>query len=100
MPRAERIDAVIVGAGAAGSFFAARLAEAGRKVAVLDAGRPWQTGDLVSSQIWARRLKWGASRVDVAGANPLAHNANTGSGFGGAALHHYATWPRVQPEPR
>lgn len=54
----DRVEAVIVGAGAAGSLYAAALAAGGRRVVVLEAGAPWQLTDLVSSQIWARRVKW------------------------------------------
>ncbi len=94
--RAAKVDAVIVGAGAAGSLFAARLARAGRKVVVLEAGPAWELADLASSQIWARRLKWGGAPVVHAGGQPgFPHNLNTGWGLGGAALHHYATWPRL-----
>jgi choline dehydrogenase-like flavoprotein len=93
---ADAVDAVIVGAGAAGSLFAARLARAGRKVVVLEAGPAWELSDLSSSQIWARRLKWGGPPVVHAAGQPsFPHNLNTGWGLGGAALHHYATWPRL-----
>lgn len=91
-------DVAIIGAGPAGSLFAARLAEAGKSVVVLEAGPPWQLRDLVSSQIWARRLKWGGTPVLPGGGDPLATNFTGGWGFGGAALHHYAGWPRVMPE--
>lgn len=96
--RRHGVDAVIIGAGAAGCLFALRLAEAGRSVLVLDAGPAWQLGDLRSSQIWARRLKWGGSPVSVEGAHRFGHNMGTGWGFGGAALHHYAGYPRFHPE--
>lgn len=86
-----------MGAGAAGSLLAARLAAAGRSVVVLDAGPAWRLTDLRSSQIWARRLKWGGPPVLAAGASPVGHAMATGWGLGGAALHHYAGWPRLQP---
>jgi choline dehydrogenase-like flavoprotein len=93
----EETEIAIVGAGAAGAFLAHRLAEAGRQVTVLDAGPAWETSDLVSSQIWARRLKWGGAAVENAGSLPFGHNMNMGWGYGGAALHHYAGWPRLDP---
>ena len=91
-------DIAIVGAGASGIFLAARYAAAGKRVLVLEAGPAWQRSDLVSSQIWARRLKWGGTPVGRAGNHPVGHNMATGWGLGGAALHHYAGWPRLRPE--
>ncbi len=97
MIRDPAADVAIMGAGAAGALFAARLAGAGKRVVVLDAGAPWTIGDLVSSQLWARRLKWGGAPVLPGGTHPFGHNMSTGSGFGGAAIHHYAGWPRLHP---
>lgn len=90
-------DIVIMGAGAAGALLAARLAKAGRSVVVLEGGPGWELGSLVSSQIWARRLKWGGAPVERAGKHPFGHNMAVGWGVGGSALHHYAGWPRLQP---
>src|SRR5437868_8618167 len=53
----EKVDAVIVGGGAAGAVFAAVLSRAGKKVVVLEQGPDWQLSDLISSEIWARRLR-------------------------------------------
>ena len=92
------VDAVIVGAGAAGSLFAERFAAAGRSVLVLEAGPAWKLDDLVSSQLWARRLKWGGAPVLPGGSHSFGYTMSAGWGFGGAALHHYAGWPRLHPE--
>lgn len=97
MTRDAPVDVAIMGAGAAGALFAARLATAGKRVVVLEAGAPWAMTDLVSSQLWARRLKWSGSPVAPGGSHPFGHNMSTGSGFGGAAIHHYAGWPRLHP---
>ncbi len=95
---ATRTDAIIVGAGAAGSLLAAKLAEGGKSVLVLEAGPAWKSEDLVSSQIWARRLRWGGPFIGSTGDNPIGVGFNSGWGLGGAALHHYGTWPRFMPE--
>jgi choline dehydrogenase-like flavoprotein len=95
--RHDRRDVVIMGAGAAGALFAARLAKAGKSVVVLEGGPAWELGSLVSSQIWARRLKWGGPPVERGGKHPVGHNMAVGWGLGGSALHHYAGWPRLQP---
>jgi choline dehydrogenase-like flavoprotein len=93
----DACDAVIVGAGPAGLMIAARLAEAGKKVVILEAGPAWAPGDLVSSQIWSRRLKgFGANQLE--GRNPVAVNFNAGWGTGGSLIHQYANWPRLHPE--
>lgn len=95
----DPVDVVVVGAGAAGSIYASVLAKAGKSVRVLECGPAWELGSLISSQIWARRLKWGGAPVEFAGDRPsFNHNLNTGWGIGGAALHHYATWPRLHEE--
>ena len=53
----EKVDVVIVGAGASGSVYASVLAKAGKKVVLLDNGPDWQLTDLISSEFWGRRLK-------------------------------------------
>lgn len=93
----EETEVLIVGAGAAGTLVAAKLAEAGRKVVVLEAGAPWRVEDMVSSQLWARRLK-GTPGVTSVGGNPVSAAFNTGAGFGGSAIHYYASSIRLQPE--
>src|SRR5262252_6054813 len=58
----EKVDVVIVGAGASGSVFAAVLAKAGKKVVILEQGPDWQLTDLISSDFWG----WPISYQDVA----------------------------------
>jgi choline dehydrogenase-like flavoprotein len=53
----EKVDVVIVGAGASGSVYAAVLARQGKSVVVLEQGPDWQLSDLISSDIWGRRVK-------------------------------------------
>lgn len=94
----EKVDAVIIGSGAAGSAMAAKLAGGGKKVVVLEAGPDRKNEDLISSGIWARRLKWGGEPVLEEGANPVGNVFNAGYGVGGSAMHHYAVWPRLHEE--
>ena len=94
----EPVDAVIVGAGPAGGVYAHRLAQANLKVVVLEAGNDWNLGDMRSSSLWARRLKYSGTPVRLGGEHPLSHNVSMGSGTGGAAIHHYGTWPRLSPD--
>lgn len=89
---------VIIGAGAAGAVYADRLSAAGRKVVLLEAGPNKSVGQMISSTLWSRRHKWSGAPVIVEGKDRIAHNVSTGSGTGGAAYHHYATWPRFPVE--
>lgn len=93
----EKVDVLVVGAGAAGSVIAAKAAQAGKHVLILEAGPPRTLADLTSSQIWARRLKWGGAQVEEQGNFKIGHVFNSGYGTGGGALHHYAVWPRLHP---
>jgi choline dehydrogenase-like flavoprotein len=98
--RTEKVDVVVVGSGASGSVLAAKLAQAGRSVKILEGGPEWKLSDLISNQIWGRRLKWGgpAPAVLSSGDAPLGIAFNMGWGTGGAALHHYAVWLRLHEE--
>jgi choline dehydrogenase-like flavoprotein len=94
----EKVDAVIVGTGAASSVYAARLAEAGKSVLMLEKGTARKLTDLYSSQTWARRLKWATPHVMEESKDSIWPNFNAGHGYGGAAIHHYGVWPRYHPE--
>jgi choline dehydrogenase-like flavoprotein len=95
---ARAVDAVIVGSGAAGSVIAATLARAGKRVLILETGPERKKSHLLSSQIWARRLKWAGPPVETGGSAPLSVGFGSGWGTGGSALHHYACWFRLHPE--
>lgn len=90
-----KVDLLIVGSGPAASVFAAKAARAGKKVLMLEAGPERSLEDLVSSQIWARKLKWGGAPVTESGNHKIGNNFNNGWGTGGSAMHHYGVWPRL-----
>ncbi len=94
----EPVDAIVVGSGAAGSAMAAYLSEGGKRVLILEAGPPKVPGQMVSSALFARRLKWSGTPVIEEGKNPISHVFNAGYGVGGSAAHHYAVWPRMHAE--
>lgn len=91
----DKVDLLIVGSGAAASVYAAKAAQAGKQVLMLEAGPDRRNKDLVSSQLWARRLKWGGSPVEEEGNFIVGHSFNTGWGTGGSSMHHYGVWPRL-----
>ena len=93
----EKVDVVIVGAGASGSVFAAVLAQAGKKVVLLEQGPDWQLTDLISSDFWGRRIKPASGPFQLEGKNPFGYVYQAGWGVGGAALHYFANFPRLLP---
>jgi choline dehydrogenase-like flavoprotein len=93
----EKVDVVIVGAGASGSVYAAVLAKAGKKVVLFDNGPDWQLTDLISSDMWGRRIKPAGAPVLLDGKNPFGYTSQAGWGVGGAALHYFANFPRLLP---
>ena len=95
MKTIEHSEVIIIGAGAAGLLLAARIAESGKQVTILEAGPKRNLQDLTSSQILARRLKWSGPEVLETGNHPIGHAFNAGSGTGGSALHHYGVWLRL-----
>jgi choline dehydrogenase-like flavoprotein len=93
----EKVDVVIVGAGASGSTYAAVLAKAGKKVVLLEQGPDWRLSDLISSDIWGRRVKPAGAPFLFEGKNPYGYAYQAGWGVGGAALHYFANFPRLLP---
>lgn len=94
----NEVDVVIAGSGIAGSTMATELAEAGFSVLVLEAGPERMLTDMVSSQIWSRRLRWAGPEVVETGDLVGAANFAMGWGTGGAGLHWYANWYRLHPD--
>ena len=97
MAKLEKVDVVIVGAGASGSVYAAVLAKTGKKVVVLEQGPDWKLSDLISSDFWGRRIKTAGAPFILEGRNPVGYSYQSGWGVGGAALHYFANFPRLLP---
>jgi choline dehydrogenase-like flavoprotein len=91
----EKVDVAIVGAGASGSVYAATLAKAGKKVLLLEQGPDWQLTDLISSDVWGRRIRPAGAPFLLEGKNPYGYAGQSGWGVGGAALHYFANFPRL-----
>ncbi|MBR0560183.1 GMC family oxidoreductase [Neokomagataea anthophila] len=97
-PVTETADVVIIGSGAGGAPLAARLAQAGKRVIVLEAGPHFNASDYTPDEIEARELYWLNERLS-GGINPQAFGGNnSGTGVGGSLLHYGAFMPR--PDPR
>jgi len=87
------VDAVVIGSGAGGAPLAARLAQAGLSVVVLEAGRAFQPHEHVADEV-AADLYWMEERLS-GGADATAFGANnSGMGVGGSTLHWGAFCPR------
>jgi len=97
MAKLEKVDVVVVGAGASGSVYAAVLARTGKKVVVLEQGPDWKLSDLISSDFWGRRIKTAGAPFILEGRNPVGYAYQSGWGVGGAALHYFANFPRLLP---
>jgi len=91
----QKIDVVIVGSGASGSLMAAKLAQAGKKVMILEGGPTVSTDDMWSSQIWSRRIHGTPFSPLSSGNTPISLTLNSAWGTGGSAAHHYACWFRL-----
>ena len=88
---ADSYDVVVIGSGFGGAVVAARLAEAGRSVCLLERGRRWAPADFPRSFSQTQRAVWDPSasygfldyrvfpRIDIV----------QGAGVGGGSLHYF-----------
>lgn len=87
----ERYDIVVIGSGFGGAITAARLAQAGQKVAILERGRRWRKQDFPRTTGQVARSFWQAGKSQ----GLLEYRAFKkidviqGVGVGGGSLHYY-----------
>ena len=94
-----RVDACIVGSGAAGAVLATKLAEGGMSVVVLEAGDWVDTRqDFVNDELsMLGSLDWDDPRISD-GDDPLRlGRVNTGRAVGGTTVHYTAMALRLDP---
>lgn len=94
----DEVDLVIVGAGAGGSVLAQRLARAGWRVVIIEAGPFWHPDeDWVSDEAGSHALYWTQKRI-IGGADPIELGKNnSGRGVGGSMVHYAGYTPRFHP---
>jgi choline dehydrogenase-like flavoprotein len=94
----EEVDLVVVGAGAGGSVLAQRLARAGWRIVILEAGPFWHPDeDWVSDEAGSHRLYWTQKRI-IGGSDPIELGQQTsGRGVGGSMVHYSGYNPRFHP---
>jgi choline dehydrogenase-like flavoprotein len=96
--RTERVDLVVVGAGAGGVTLAQRLARAGWSVVIIEKGPFWDPDrDWVSDEKGAAPIYWTDKRI-IAGSDPVEMGKNnSGVGVGGSMTHFAGYVPRFHP---
>jgi choline dehydrogenase-like flavoprotein len=94
----DEVDICIVGAGAGGSVLAQRLARAGWRVVIIEAGPFWHPDeDWVSDEAGSHELYWNQKRI-IGGADPVEMGKNnSGRGVGGSMVHYAGYTPRFHP---
>lgn len=94
----DPVDLVIVGCGAGGGTLAQRLARAGWRVVVLDAGPFWDPDrDWVSDEKGSSHIYWNEKRI-IGGKDPVELGKNnSGRGVGGSMVHYAGYCPRFHP---
>lgn len=94
----DEVDLVIVGAGAGGSVLAQRLARAGWRIVIIEAGPFWHPDeDWVSDEAGSDPLYWTQKRI-IGGDDPIELGKNnSGRGVGGSMVHYAGYCPRFHP---
>lgn len=94
----DEVDLVVVGAGAGGSVLAQRLARAGWRIVIIEAGPFWHPdADWVSDEAGSHELYWTQKRI-IGGDDPIELGKNnSGRGVGGSMVHYAGYCPRFHP---
>jgi choline dehydrogenase-like flavoprotein len=94
----DEVDLVVVGAGAGGSVLSQRLARAGWRIVIIEAGPFWHPDeDWVSDEAGSHQLYWTQKRI-IGGSNPISMGSNnSGRGVGGSMVHYAGYTPRFHP---
>jgi choline dehydrogenase-like flavoprotein len=94
----DAVDLVIVGCGAGGGVLVQRLARAGWRIVVLDAGPFWDPDkDWVSDEAGSAHIYWTQKRL-IGGEDPVVLGKNnSGRGVGGSMVHYAGYTPRFHP---
>jgi choline dehydrogenase-like flavoprotein len=94
----DAVDMLIIGCGAGGGVLAQRLARAGWRVVVLEAGPFWDPDrDWVSDEAGSHALYWTDKRL-IGGSDPVEMGKNnSGRGVGGSMTHFAGYTPRFHP---
>lgn len=94
----DEVDMLIVGCGAGGGVLAQRLARAGWRVVVLEAGPFWDPDrDWVSDEAGSHHIYWNQTRI-IGGEDPVEMGKNnSGRGVGGSMVHYAGYAPRFHP---
>jgi cholesterol oxidase len=92
----QEFDVIVIGSGFGGAAVACRLAQAGRKVAVLEQGKEYPPGpvDTQATGHGTDTIRYGHFMVDIG----VGMNVIRGIGVGGGSLHYFGVRLRTHPE--
>lgn len=92
----QDFDLVVVGSGFGGAAVACRLAQAGRRVAILERGKeyPLGRGEITKTGHGTRTIRHGHFQVDVG----VGMSVIRGIGVGGGSLHYFGVRLRADAE--
>lgn len=94
IPDAQDADAIVIGSGFGGAVAAARLAQAGYRVLILERGRRWNPGDFPRNPVLEGRWLWAVDQglYDIRGLGGMF--AVQAAGWGGGSLAYANVFAR------